>query len=317
MALSLLAVTQPGCASRPGATSTNDPLEPLNRVLFGINGAIDFLILKPASDLYRFITPPILQEAITNFSRNLQEPVIALNQALQGKGEKSLNDLTRFFVNTSLGVGGLIEVAQGMGYPKHDEDFGQTFASYGVPSGPYLFLPIFGPMTFRQIPDRAADGTSRNLLINALTDFFTPTNAIFLVNERSNAEPRLQRVREAVDPYTFIREAYLQRRVFLIHDGDPPIEAVDDLSIDLSFEDGEDFFEDEPVSPEIPLEQTVPLESVQPAAEDERGTESPEASSGGNAVEPQASEGSSSRLEERAQGSTTQAWPLGRHVPLH
>ncbi len=300
---------QPGCASRPGGTSTNDPLEPLNRVLFGINGVIDFLILKPAADLYRFITPPILQEAITNFSRNLQEPVIALNQALQGKGEESLNDFTRFFVNTVFGVGGLMEVAQGMGYPKHEEDFGQTFAHYGVPSGPYLFLPIFGPMTFRQIPDRAADGTSRNLLINALTDFFTPTNAIFLVNERSNAEPKLERVREAVDPYTFIREAYLQRRVFLIHDGDPPIEAVDDLSIDLDFGDDVDLFDESTIeepSPDIPLENTVPLDSGEPSA----GGGGEASTGAADAIEPV------SRQQTQAEEAATELWPLGRHVPL-
>ncbi|MGF1483594.1 MAG: MlaA family lipoprotein [Opitutales bacterium] len=295
-----------GCASQPGTTSTTDPLEPLNRELYALNEWVDILVLRPATGLYRTLIPRFIRQRITNFSRNLQEPIISLNQLLQGKGMEAWNDFTRFFVNSTFGIGGLFDVASKLDYPEHEEDFGQTFAVWGVPSGPYIFLPIFGPATLRQVPDRAADGTSRNLIINALTDFFTATNIIFLVNERNEAERGLQRVREAVDPYLFLRESYLQRREFLIHDGNLPDEAFDDLSIDIPMD-------------EAPLPEATE-ETPEPAPDDASST-APDAApfegGGGASFPAEPTTRSSALAEEFLEVSAgDKPWPLGRTIPL-
>jgi phospholipid-binding lipoprotein MlaA len=242
-ALGVLLVLAPmgstGCFSSdgnaPGSTAVNDPLEPVNRIVFDLNEIVDALILSPVSSVYRFVTPEVFRTVVGNVSRNLKEPVIGLNQALQGKGEESLNDFTRFFVNSTFGIAGLFDVASGWGYPKHQEDLGQTLAVWGLDAGPYLVVPLFGPMTLRHVPGRASENLPRYFVLNGFDDDIGLIgNAVFFVDERAAAESRLANVREqAIDPYLFVREAYYQRREFLVFDGEPPVGEIRGWGVEI------------------------------------------------------------------------------------
>jgi phospholipid-binding lipoprotein MlaA len=119
----------------------NDPLEDLNRKTYEFNEKLDSTILKPTAELYSKF-PPKVKQGVTNFFNNLEEIDTSVNQLLQGKPKKSLNDLTRFVINSTIGIGGLFDVASKMGLERHEEDFGQTLAVWGVPEGPYIMLPF-------------------------------------------------------------------------------------------------------------------------------------------------------------------------------
>ncbi|MEK7246697.1 MAG: VacJ family lipoprotein, partial [Pseudomonadota bacterium] len=167
-ALALLAAVPPlsGCATAPDPSNAdalaeyrqiNDPIEPANRVIFAFNRAIDAAILKPLAKIYRDFTPKIFQDAVGNILANLRAPVVLANDVLQGEGKRAGNTLARFVVNSTVGLGGMIDAASEMGVPRHAEDFGQTLAVWGVPEGPYLMLPLFGPSNPRDLVGLAAD----------------------------------------------------------------------------------------------------------------------------------------------------------------
>ena len=152
--LGLLAAAVSGCATRPPASDpdavadfeqTNDPLEPTNRVFFAINNGLDTVILKPAAQAYAYVVPDPVRNGIHNFLSNLGTPVQLGNDMLEGKPRRAGDTTMRFLINTTVGVFGIFDVAKGWGYPDHDADFGMTLASWGVPEGPFLFLPVLGP----------------------------------------------------------------------------------------------------------------------------------------------------------------------------
>ncbi|WP_428846050.1 MlaA family lipoprotein [Magnetospirillum sulfuroxidans] len=155
LAASLIAVALvAGCATPPPAddkeamadwTQTNDPLEPMNRAIFDFNLAIDKAVLKPVAQGYRWAMPQYGKDRVRDFLRNLRAPVVFVNDVLQGEPDRAMQTLMRFAFNTGFGIGGLIDVAEPGGIPYHDEDFGQTFAVWGIGEGPYLVLPILGP----------------------------------------------------------------------------------------------------------------------------------------------------------------------------
>ena len=217
----ILAAT--GCATthnEPG----QDPLEPANRVFFNVNETLDRAMLKPVAKGYAKVTPALVRTGITNFFNNLGYLNVILNDVLQGKFEQGVNDALRFIFNSTLGIGGWFDVAgDDMGLPAHEEDFGQTLAVWGLDKGFYLYLPLFGPNTLRDSAD-FIPSTFLNPFFYASGPLLLPLNAVNAINTRANLlEASNIRDEAALDPYAFTREAYLQQREFLIHDGNPPL----------------------------------------------------------------------------------------------
>jgi phospholipid-binding lipoprotein MlaA len=229
--LAALAVT--GCAT-VRSPDPRDPWESYNRAMFEFNDAVDRGVFKPVAKGYRFITPKAVDRSVTNFFANLDEIPTAANNALQGKFTKSAQDVTRFVYNTTFGVAGLFDVASHMGLPKNEEDFGQTLGVWGVEPGPYFVMPILGPSTVRDTsgrfvdfwvkPSRQIEDNNTRYAMYALE--LTDTRADLLDVEELVSEV-------AFDRYVAFRNAYLERREFLVYDGRPPQSEQDDLLKEL------------------------------------------------------------------------------------
>ena len=215
-----------GCAAVP---SKVDPLEPMNRALYHVHDVLDTNIVKPVAEGYVAVIPQFVRTGFANVFNNIDDLFSAVNGLLQGKPEKAGNDLGRVLTNTMLGLGGLIDVATDLGIERGNEDFGQTFAVWGFPQGPYLFIPLFGPTTVR-------DGTGVLVRIAlgpvSYISNVPVRNSIYgvgYVDLRSQAlESGSLLDTAALDRYIFIRNAYLQRRRYLIYDGKPPPESEDE-----------------------------------------------------------------------------------------
>ncbi len=215
-----------GCASTP---SNVDPLEPMNRALYQVHDVLDTNIVKPVAEGYVSVVPQFVRTGFANVFNNIDDLFSAVNGLLQGKPDKAGNDLGRVMINTMFGLGGLIDVAADLNIERGNEDFGQTFAVWGFPQGPYLFIPLFGPTTVR-------DGTGVIVRIALGPVGYVPNvpvrNSIYgvgYVDLRSQALESGSLVdTAALDRYIFIRNAYLQRRRYLIYDGKPPPEPEDD-----------------------------------------------------------------------------------------
>lgn len=232
--LAFIALFGAGCAT-PGRTTGDDPWEGFNRGVYKFNDTVDRATLKPVAKGYRKITPRWFRTGVGNFFSNLSYPVTVVNQFLQGKPKLGLHDTGRFLVNSTLGIGGLLDVATKMGLVANDEDFGQTLAVWGVGSGPYITLPFFGPSTLRDAPSKAVD-----YFLGPLTYIDTiPWEAewgmrgLDLVHSRSellSLDPTLQ---STFDPYAFMRDAFVQQREYVIFDGNPPPEQLEDFEEEL------------------------------------------------------------------------------------
>tara|TARA_R110002095_G_scaffold32443_5_gene30846 strand:- start:1704 stop:2393 length:690 start_codon:yes stop_codon:yes gene_type:complete len=202
-----------GCAS----IDNPDPYESLNRKVMRFNDSADRWVLKPAAKAYTFVTPVPVRNSIHNFFNNLGYPTVALNQLLQGKGELGLKDSARFLINSTLGIVGLFDVATKMGLEAHEEDFGQTFATWGAGSGAYLIIPFWGPVTTRSgIGDIGASFTYPVRYVDDVATRNTLMGA-WAVDKRASLLAAESLI--SGDRYQFIRDAYLQRRKFLIEDG--------------------------------------------------------------------------------------------------
>ncbi len=209
-----------GCALGP---TREDPFEPMNRVSYQVHDAIDTAIIKPVAQAYVDYAPKPLRQAITNFFGNIDDMFSVVNDMLQGKPDKAGNDLGRVITNTGFGILGLIDIASDAGIEKGNEDFGQTFGVWGIPQGPYLFVPLFGPTTVRDGTGWIVRGYSSP--ITYLPD--VPTRNILWSLQYGDARVQALQAENvlnqaALDRYTFIRRAYLQRREYLVHDGHPP-----------------------------------------------------------------------------------------------
>lgn len=206
--------------------SKQDPWEPVNRKIFGFNEKVDGYLFKPVAKGYRWVMPDPLEIAVGNVFSNLRDIPITLNNLLQLKFNNALTSSMRVIVNSTLGLAGVADVASGIGLEKHDEDFGQTLGYYGVSSGPYVVLPFFGPSSTRDGPASIVDVVTDPVFVGSffVAPFIGPivgsarttdTRASLLKSEKTLDEA-------ALDKYEFIREAYLQRRRNLVHDGNPP-----------------------------------------------------------------------------------------------
>ena len=214
-------------------TAADDSWEGVNRRFQGFNDWSDRYVLRPAASGYKKVLPQFVRTGIGNVLDNVATPATAINQLLQGKPVKSIADTGRFLVNSTLGLGGLVDVATSMGFAKHTEDFGQTFGRWGAGSGNYLVLPFRGPSSVRDTLGLAFDSVINPLRFISPTETRLAVTALVVVDLRQG----LLGVDELVqgDRYLFFRDAYLQRREFLITDG-----VADE---DLFDEDGFDFEE--------------------------------------------------------------------------
>lgn len=244
----LLAVLLTGCATTETIDGeiNPDPYEETNRSFYKFNDALDRHIMTPVAESYAKTLPEGVRGSVTNFFDNLEYLNVILNSFLQGKLGQGISDVTRFMINSTIGIGGLFDVATQMGLEEHEEDLGQTLATWGVNQGAYVHLPFLGPYTARNSPDVAGSYFS-NPLTYISTIYLFPVTLLNMVNNRANLLEASEFVNEAsIDPYSFTREAYLQQRRYLIHDGNPPAAGYDDI-----FETG---FEDEEAEPKLVIE---------------------------------------------------------------
>ena len=221
-----------GCASAPTTKSdaANDPYEGFNRKAYGFNDTLDKNFFEPVARGYAKVTPDPVRTGVTNFFDNVNYINVIANDLLQGKAGQFASDTGRFVVNSTVGIGGLFDPATHIGMPTHDEDLGQTFGTWGAGEGAYLVIPILGPNSFRDLPN-----TASSILLNPLTWVNSvvtiPIGVLSAVNTRANLlEASNIRDQAALDPYTFVREAYRQQREYKIYDGNPPGDGFEDYS---------------------------------------------------------------------------------------
>jgi len=227
LGLCLCAFLLGGCASNQ-QSAPGDPYESANRKIYNFNDSIDRNFFQPVARGYVKVTPNPVRSGVTNFFSNVGYLNVMANDLLQGKFEQFARDTCRFFINSTVGLGGIFDPATDVGLSAQNEDLGQTFGVWGAGEGAYLNIPFAGPSSFRDAP-----GFISAMALNPLTYLnpivTIPTGFISAVNARANLlEATSIRDQAALDPYTFVREAYRQQREFLIHDGNPPGDDFDD-----------------------------------------------------------------------------------------
>lgn len=213
------------------APKNPDPWQPLNRKLYGFNKFFDRWLLKPVAKGYDKVMPDPLQRGVSNVFDNLLTPWVAANQFFQAKPRNGFSDLARFFVNTTMGIGGIFDIASRGGIAKHEEDFGQTLLVWGLPAGPYLVIPFLGPSTVTTAVGRIPDSYANPIryIENERTRY--GIYALFFIDTRA----RLLEAETLIsgDEYLFIRDAYLQRRQFLVDDGKVEVDPFYDEEFEI------------------------------------------------------------------------------------
>lgn len=233
-------LTLGGCATpRAGDLdyAATDPWEKTNRRIFALNNGIDRYALRPAANVYRAVVPKPARNGIHNALSNYNEPLNFTNAVLQGKISGAFRVLDRFLVNSTVGLGGLIDVASDIGRPEEPHDYGQTFAVWGIESGPFLMLPLFGPSTVRDgvgtVLDLAANPAdlSRNAIANPSIFWRLGQASTQVVDLRARVSEQGadKMMADSLDAYTLVKSAWLQRRVSQIWDGNPPVNDADFL----------------------------------------------------------------------------------------
>ena len=229
LAVALLA----GCAIAP--PRTDDPLQKVNRKVYAFNDSLDKAVLRPAAVGYRKVTNPPVRRSVSNFFTNIQMPITVANDLLQARPSQALGSTGRFLINLTIGVGGIFDPATKMGLPLQTTDFGITLARWGMPEGDFLMLPLLGPSTVRDVWHYPVDGYFCDpLSIVARTHYFSYgqyylPQVLYVVSMRSqliDAEGFLQ---TAYDPYAFLRDAYRQRRLYMLYDGNPPADVIEKM----------------------------------------------------------------------------------------
>ena len=195
-----------------------DPFQEINEKTHNFNLVLDEKLATPVARIYKKVTPDLVEKSITNFTHNIEDLSIAINNILQGKINNGISDLLRFTINSSLGVFGFFDVASNLGFEKHDEDFGQTLATWGVGAGPYIVLPGLGPSNLRDTLSMIPDAFLTPLYVIDHDRTSYSLTAIDIVETRA----RYLGLESVVigDDYLFYRDAYLQSREFDILDGE-------------------------------------------------------------------------------------------------
>ena len=197
----------------------------MNRALYQFHDTVDTAVVKPVARAYIDIVPELVRTGVSNVFNNVEDLISAVNSLLQGKLDKFDDDLARVVLNTAFGVGGIFDLASMVGIERGNEDFGQTFGAWGLPQGPYLFVPFFGPTTVRD-----GSGTIVRIMVGPvgyigevpLRNSLYGLGAVDLRAQALSAGAIVDTA--ALDRYLFIRNAYLQRRRYLLYDGKPPPE---------------------------------------------------------------------------------------------
>jgi phospholipid-binding lipoprotein MlaA len=245
-----------GCATtRPRDTDTSfekiDPYEKVNRKSYKVTDWLDRKIMEPVTDVYIDYVPVRIQRSVSHFYDNLSYPNVVLNVFLQGKMRQGFQDSARFLVNSTAGIAGLFDIASPLGLPQHDEDFGQTLGVWGVDANTYLFIPLLGPSSNRDIAGIPVKALTNVMFYSFLFGVGLPVTVPLGILDAIDTRARLSgpmKIRDeaAVEPYLFVRDAYLQQRKHLIYDGNMPPEAYEDLT------------EEEPPAKEEPPKKEIP-----------------------------------------------------------
>lgn len=253
-----------GCASN----SKQDPLEPLNRGIYQFNDTVDRAVLKPVATLYKKVTPQPVQFGVRNFFGNLDDVMVAFNNLLQFKIREAVSDGGRVLINTTFGVLGLFDIASRTGMQKHYEDFGQTLGAWRVGNGPFLMLPLLGPSTLRDsaglLVDRKGD-----VLNNNIDKVPQRNRALTLktVNRRAELLDSGKLLDQAaLDPYQFLRDAYLQKRRSQVYDGNPPPEPDENGDTEPPWESNTTSFESQPARIAVEPQPLLPISLAESAA---------------------------------------------------
>ncbi|MBC7681035.1 MAG: VacJ family lipoprotein [Ferruginibacter sp.] len=211
-----------GCATGPNA-NPRDPLEPLNRKVASFNDVVDKAVVKPVAKAYIYAVPSLARQGVTNFFSNLGEVWNTANNALQFKGRAAAESWMRFSINSVFGVAGIFDLATDMGLPRQREDFGQTLGWWGVPSGPYLVVPLLGPSTVRDLSAWSVNAYGNPIKAFPDTGDRDRLTGLNLVDTRANLLRATDALEQAaLDKYSFTRDFYLQVRDNEVYDGNPP-----------------------------------------------------------------------------------------------
>ena len=208
-----------------------DPFEDINRVVFNISDSLDEAILRPTAEIYSVYTPLFVKDSVTNFFSNIAEIDTVINQLLQGKPKLAAQDSLRFLINTTIGVGGIFDVASRMGFERHDEDFGQTLGYWGIASGPYVFIPFVGPSTVRDV-----FGIPLSWYVSgsfAIED--DKTKIVFSFLDVIETRERILAAENLIigDKYEFVKDVFLQSREHYVQDGEVEDEFLSEFEDEL------------------------------------------------------------------------------------
>lgn len=221
----VLAAALAGCASVPAEyRDTRDPWQGYNRAMFKFNTDFDNAFLKPAAQGYQAITPEPVDRSVTNFFNNIADVTSAVNNLLQVKVLRTGSDIGRVLVNSTIGIVGLFDVATNMGLPSYKEDFGQTLGYWGLGAGPYFVLPVLGPSSVRDTVGFAGDIVVDPFFSINKNEVYWGFVVLRVIDRRADLLAAGEILDEAaIDRYSFVRDAYLQRRRNQVHDGNPPV----------------------------------------------------------------------------------------------
>lgn len=229
----VIAASLSACTSVP-IKDSSDPWESWNRSVHTFNDDLDGYVLKPVAKGYRWVTPSFVDSSITNVFSNVDDIGVTINDLLQGKMVQTGMDLSRFLVNSTIGLGGIIDIASMINLPKHDEDFGQTLGVWGVPTGPYLVLPFFGPSSPRGVGGLLGDAAMNPVSYVGIPVPGLSTGLFVLETIDTRADnlglEKIANEAAAFGRYEFFRDAYVAKRKALVVDGH---DSEEDLLIDL------------------------------------------------------------------------------------
>jgi phospholipid-binding lipoprotein MlaA len=225
LSLGVLAMQLGGCATAP---SSADPLEPFNRAMYSVHEVVDGNVIKPIAEGYVKVTPVLIRTGVSNFFGNIDDLFTGINNVLQGKGPRAGDDFGRVLLNTTIGLGGIFDIASTAGIEKDSQDFGITAGKWGIPSGPYLFVPLFGPTTFRDGVGYLARAFAGPLSYVGDVPVRNVMYGIGYLDLRSQALDAGSVLDTAsLDRYRFLRGAYLKARRYKVYDGKPPPDEDD------------------------------------------------------------------------------------------
>jgi phospholipid-binding lipoprotein MlaA len=271
--LAIACLTQFGCASLPPGAKRDprDPWERMNRTTFKVNIALDHAVARPIARAYEKVTPRPVRTGVSNFMDNLSYTITMANDLLQLKFKPFAQDTGRFVLNTTVGIGGLFDPASKVGLPKNQKDLGQTFGHWGAKPGPYFVIPILGPSDVRDGIGRVGDAYLSPLQYVRNNYVKYSIYGVELVDTRYRLLPQDKLLDEAFDPYTLLKNAYLQRRQYLVTEGkvsDRDLQQQDQQQYDeekkILEESGPDDSQTKPQPPQAPPQQPKPDQPPRP-----------------------------------------------------